>query len=326
VTLDALVAGVRAGDRRAGARLMRALDDERPAAREALRALFPATGRAYRLGLTGNPGAGKSTLADQLVGAYRARGLRVGVVAVDPTSPFSGGAILGDRIRMQRHALDPDVFIRSLATRGALGGLSRSTGDVVDVLDAMGHDVVLIETVGVGQDEVDVLRLADTALVVTVPGLGDDVQAIKAGLLEIADVLVVNKADREGASRTVRDLETMLGLRQRDRREPSTGTGTASATRAPSPAAGPTRRRPACGRSCWTGCAGRPSGGWTRPAASPPSRPRWSPAGWIRTPSWTGCSPKGEGQRPAAGGGTGEKPGRSGRPLYVVGGKAASTG
>ena len=201
------------GDIRAAARLMRDLDDRRPDAIATLKALFPHTGKAYLVGVTGNPGAGKSTVVDALIAHYRAQGERVGVVCVDPTSPFSGGAILGDRIRMQRHALDPGVFIRSLATRGHLGGLSRSTFDVAHVLDAMGFERVLIETVGVGQDEVDVMKAAHTTVVVTVPGLGDDIQAIKAGLLEVADVLVVNKADREGADRTERDLLHMLDLR-----------------------------------------------------------------------------------------------------------------
>jgi LAO/AO transport system kinase len=207
------------GNVRAAARLMRDLDDRRPDALTALKALFPHTGRAYVVGITGNPGAGKSTVVDALIAHYRGQGERVGVVAVDPTSPFSGGAILGDRIRMQRHALDPDVFIRSLATRGHLGGLSRSTFDVAHVLDAMGYTRILIETVGVGQDEVEVMRAAHTTVVVTVPGLGDDIQAIKAGLLEVADVLVVNKADREGADRTERDLMHMLDLRTADRKD-----------------------------------------------------------------------------------------------------------
>jgi GTPase len=211
--VNTLAEKVAAGDVRAAARLMRDLDDRRPGAVETLRELFPRTGRALVVGITGNPGAGKSTVVDGLIDRYRKRGKRVGVVAVDPTSPFSGGAILGDRIRMQRHATDDGVFIRSLATRGHLGGLSRSTMDVVAVLDAMGFDVVLIETVGVGQDEIDIVSSAQTAVVVTVPGLGDDIQAIKAGILEIADVLVVNKADREGADRTVRDLTHMLELR-----------------------------------------------------------------------------------------------------------------
>ena len=204
---------VLAGDLQAAARLMRALDDDLPGAVEALRAIYPHTGKAFVLGVTGTPGSGKSTLVDALVARLRGEGKRVGVVAVDPSSPFSGGAILGDRIRMQRHALDDGVFIRSLATRGHLGGLSRSTGDAIAVLDAAGFEVVIVETVGVGQDEVDVVRVADTTVVVSVPGLGDDVQAIKHGILEIADVLVVNKGDREGADRTARDLRNMLGLR-----------------------------------------------------------------------------------------------------------------
>jgi LAO/AO transport system kinase len=207
------LSAILAGDARVAARLMRDVDDRRPDAIAKLRELHPHTGAAYVVGITGNPGAGKSTVVDALIGHYRAAGEKVGVVAVDPTSPFSGGAILGDRIRMQRHALDPGVFIRSQATRGALGGLSRSTFDVVSILDAMGYGRILVETVGVGQDEVDVMRVAHTTAVVTVPGLGDDIQAIKAGLLEIADVLCINKADREGADRTERDLLHMLDLR-----------------------------------------------------------------------------------------------------------------
>jgi len=214
VTVDsASVSSILAGDVRAAARLMRDLDDRRPSALAQLKALYPHTGKAYLVGITGNPGAGKSTVVDALIAHYRAAGEKVGVVCVDPTSPFSGGAILGDRIRMQRHALDPGVFIRSLATRGYLGGLSRSTFDVAHVLDAMGYTRILIETVGVGQDEVDVMKAAHTTVVVSVPGLGDDIQAIKSGLLEVADVLVVNKADREGADRTERDLMHMLDLR-----------------------------------------------------------------------------------------------------------------
>jgi len=208
-----MIDAILAGDVRQAARLMRDIDDRRPEALAALKTLFPYTGKAYVVGITGNPGAGKSTVVDALIAHYRAAGERVGVVAVDPTSPFSGGAILGDRIRMQRHALDPGVFIRSLATRGHLGGLSRSSFDVVHVLDAMGFSRILLETVGVGQDEIEVMKVAHTTCVITVPGLGDDIQAIKAGLLEVADVLVVNKADREGADRTERDLLNMLELR-----------------------------------------------------------------------------------------------------------------
>lgn len=212
-TTTSRVDRILAGDIRAGSRLMRDLDDRVPRAIRDLKALYPHTGKGYIIGITGNPGAGKSTVVNALIALYRGQGLKVGVVAVDPTSPFSGGAILGDRIRMQRHALDEGVFVRSLATRGHLGGLSRSTFDVAKVLDAMGYDRILVETVGVGQDEIEVMRAAYTSVVVTVPGLGDDIQAIKAGLLEIADVLVVNKSDREGADRTVRDLMHMLDLR-----------------------------------------------------------------------------------------------------------------
>jgi len=201
------------GNIRAAARLMRDIDDNRPNAVQELKQLYPHTGRAYIIGITGPPGAGKSTLVDQLTAAFRTRGQKVGVVAIDPTSPFTGGAILGDRIRMNRHSCDEGVFIRSLATRGALGGLSRSTTDVGMVMDALGMDIVIIETVGVGQDEVDIVKAAHTTCVVMVPGLGDDIQAIKAGILEIGDVFVVNKADRDGADRTTRELTTMLEMR-----------------------------------------------------------------------------------------------------------------
>ncbi|PLX83356.1 MAG: methylmalonyl Co-A mutase-associated GTPase MeaB [Desulfuromonas sp.] len=200
------------GEVRAAARLMRDIDDGMPTAVEELKALFPHTGRAYIIGVTGPPGAGKSTLTDKLIEAYRRKGKTVAVVAIDPTSPFSGGAILGDRIRMNRHATDEGVFIRSLGTRGHLGGLSRSTNDIVSVFDAMGWDVVIVETVGVGQDEVEIVRTAHTSLVVMVPGLGDDIQAIKAGILEIGDVFVVNKADRPDVERAVRDLEVMIEM------------------------------------------------------------------------------------------------------------------
>lgn len=204
---------VLAGDVRAASRLMRNIDDGDPSATPTLQELFPRTGRAYVVGITGSPGAGKSTLTNRLIAHYRRQGLKVGVLAVDPTSPFSGGAILGDRIRMQEHAVDDGVFIRSLATRGNLGGLSRATGDCIRVMDAMGLDVILVETVGVGQDEIDIAQMAHTTLVVVVPGMGDDIQAIKAGILEIADVFVVNKADRDGADRMVRELRSMLELR-----------------------------------------------------------------------------------------------------------------
>jgi len=201
------------GDIRAAARLMRDIDDNRPQAFLELKQLYPRSGNAYIIGITGPPGAGKSTLVDQVTAAFRKRGKKVGVVAIDPTSPFTGGAILGDRIRMNRHATDEGVFIRSLATRGALGGLSRSTADVALVMDALGMEIVIIETVGVGQDEVDIVKAAHTTCVVMVPGLGDDIQAIKAGILEIGDIFVVNKADREGADRTARELATMLDFR-----------------------------------------------------------------------------------------------------------------
>lgn len=200
------------GEIRAAARLMRDIDDGLKSSVGELKLLYPHTGNAYIIGITGPPGAGKSTLVDQITAAYRQRGKRVGIVAVDPTSPFTGGAILGDRIRMNRHADDDGVFIRSLATRGHLGGISRSTNDVVNVLDAMGMDVVIIETVGVGQDEIEIVRMAHTTAVVMVPGLGDDIQAIKAGILEIGDVFVVNKADRDDADRTVLDLAMMLEM------------------------------------------------------------------------------------------------------------------
>jgi len=207
-----LVQRILDGDMRAAARGMRLVDDRAPSAMGLLKDLFPHTGNAFVMGVTGNPGAGKSTLTDRLIASYRQEGLKVGVIAVDPTSPYSGGAILGDRIRMQRHATDPGVFIRSVATRGHLGGLSRSARDLVRILDAYGCDVVLVETVGVGQDELEITRTAHTTLVVMAPGMGDEVQAIKAGIMESADVFAVNKADRDGADATVRDLELMISL------------------------------------------------------------------------------------------------------------------
>jgi LAO/AO transport system kinase len=191
---------------------VRLVDDDAPGSYDMLKALWPHTGKAWVLGVTGNPGAGKSTLCDRLIEAYRKRGHKVGVVAVDPSSPYTGGAILGDRIRMSRHAVDRGVFIRSLATRGHLGGLTRSARDVVRVFDAAGYDVILVETVGVGQDELEITHTAHSTLVVMAPGMGDEVQAIKAGILEGADVFAVNKADREGADSAVRDLELMISL------------------------------------------------------------------------------------------------------------------
>ncbi len=212
--LSTLVQGIQAGNMRALARACRLIDERDPCAFELLKRIFTNEGRAYVIGVTGTPGVGKSTLVDGLIRLYREQGKRVAVLAVDPTSPYSGGAILGDRIRMQQHFTDEGVFIRSIATRGHLGGLSRSTGDVLHVLHASTFDIVILETVGVGQDELEVTQLADTTLVVMAPGLGDDIQAIKAGILEVADVFAVNKSDRPGADATVQDLQQMLSLRR----------------------------------------------------------------------------------------------------------------
>jgi LAO/AO transport system kinase len=206
---------IRAGEVRALARAISVIEDNAPGAAQLLKALFPFSGKARVIGLTGAPGAGKSTLVDQLAREYRKQERTVGIIAVDPTSPYTGGAILGDRIRMQAHHADSGVFIRSMATRGNLGGLARATIDVATVLDASGKDMVLIETVGVGQDEIDIVRLADVTIVILVPGMGDDVQTIKAGIMEIADIFVINKSDREGADRVEREIRSMQSLAMR---------------------------------------------------------------------------------------------------------------
>jgi LAO/AO transport system kinase len=209
---QSLIERLRSGDARALSRVISTVENRDPGCTELLKALFPHTGHARIIGLTGAPGAGKSTLVDQLAKHYRRGNRSVGIIAVDPTSPYSGGAILGDRIRMQEHFADAGIFIRSMATRGSLGGLARTTADVTAVLDASGRDVVLIETVGVGQDEIDIVRLADVTIVILVPGMGDDVQTIKAGIMEIADIFVINKSDREGAERVEREIRVMQSL------------------------------------------------------------------------------------------------------------------
>jgi LAO/AO transport system kinase len=210
--LQSWIERLRAGDVRALARAISVVENRDPGWSELLKVLFPHTGHARVIGLTGAPGAGKSTLVDQLARHYRKDNRTVGIIAVDPTSPYTGGAILGDRIRMQEHFADLGIYIRSMATRGSLGGLARTTADVATVLDASGRDLVLIETVGVGQDEVDIVRLADITVVILVPGMGDDVQTIKAGIMEIADIFVINKSDREGAERVEREIRALQSL------------------------------------------------------------------------------------------------------------------
>ena len=207
-----LLEPLRRGNHRALGRAISWMENGHPGARELMARLWPSLGHAVVIGITGSPGAGKSTLTDHLARALRAEGQKVGILAVDPTSPFSGGAILGDRIRMQRIAADPGIFIRSMATRGALGGLARATQDAIDLLDAAGFDTVIVETVGVGQDEVDVVSCVQTCCVVLVPGMGDEIQAIKAGIMEVADLFIINKADREGADQVERELEAMKSL------------------------------------------------------------------------------------------------------------------
>ena len=214
-TLESFIGRVRAGDPRTLARAISAVEDHSPESVELLKALFPFTGKALVVGVTGAPGSGKSTLVDQLAREYRRQQRTVGIIAVDPTSPYTGGAILGDRIRMQSHHADQGIYIRSMATRGYLGGLASTTADVATVLDAAGKDIILIETVGVGQDEIDIVRLADVTIVMLVPGMGDDVQTIKAGIMEIADIFVINKSDREGAERVEREIRALQTLAAR---------------------------------------------------------------------------------------------------------------
>jgi len=211
-----LIERVAAGEPAAVARAISRVEDGKDGTAALMKAVFPLTGRALVIGITGAPGAGKSSLVDKLALLYRHQGQKVGIVAVDPSSPFSGGAILGDRIRMQALGLDKDVFIRSMATRGNLGGLARATVDAVAILDAAGYEKIIIETVGVGQDEVEIVKAADVSIVVLVPGMGDDIQAIKAGIMEIGDIFVINKSDREGSYATEKELEALLSLAQRD--------------------------------------------------------------------------------------------------------------
>lgn len=234
-SLDSFVERVRSGDVRALARAISAIEDDSTQASRLMKALFPYSGRATVIGLTGAPGAGKSTLVDQLAREYRKENKTIGIIAVDPTSPYTGGAILGDRIRMQAHHADTGIYIRSMATRGFLGGLAPATADVATLLDAAGKEMVLIETVGVGQDEIDIVRLADITVVMLVPGMGDDVQTIKAGIMEIADIFVINKSDREGAERVEREIRVMqtLAIRHDDWTPPIIKTVATDATGIP---------------------------------------------------------------------------------------------
>lgn len=209
-SLNSLIQSALSGDKKAIARLITIVENDEEKAREVVKKIYPLTGKAYVVGITGPPGSGKSTLLDKLIKLARDEGHRVGVIAIDPTSPFTGGALLGDRLRMQRHSTDPDVFIRSMATRGSLGGLAKATNDAVKVLDAAGYDLIFVETVGVGQIEVDIVKTADTVVLVTVPGLGDEVQAIKAGLMEVADIFAINKADREGVEMVYLELKMAI--------------------------------------------------------------------------------------------------------------------
>jgi LAO/AO transport system kinase len=217
-TRSTLNSALRSGDSRTLARAISAVENQAPGWIELLKELFPHTGKALTIGLTGSPGAGKSTLVDQLAKLYRKEDHAVGIIAVDPTSPFTGGAILGDRIRMQSHFSDPGIYIRSMATRGSLGGLARATADVSLVLDAAGRDIIMVETVGVGQDEVDIVRVADITIVILVPGMGDDVQSIKAGIMEIADIFVINKSDHDGAERVEKEIRALQSLAHREDR------------------------------------------------------------------------------------------------------------
>ena len=283
-----LLEPLRRGEARALGRAISWMENGHPGARELMSRLWPHLGRAAVIGITGSPGAGKSTLTDQLARALRAEGQKVGILAVDPTSPFSGGAILGDRIRMGKCAADPGIFIRSMATRGALGGLARATQDAIDLLDAAGFDTVLVETVGVGQDEVDVVSCVQTCCVVLVPGMGDEIQAIKAGIMEVADLFVINKADRDGADQVEQGIEAMKSLSCVRPWDPRSCAPWPSRARA-SPNSWP--------RCVCTGCGSGPTAVWSaRPGSGPgcASSPCWPkpPPGRPRSGlAWRGWRP-----------------------------------